>query len=631
MQAFSFDITHVRGLENGVPDALSRLPHVVDGAWEDEINADYSRAPGTLTMGSIAWSKGVRTSLAAIKAGAPVLELGPRATAPAARQNARGQNARGRGPAVVAPGNPQGRVTVIATDGSLVSPAAGAADPRDAGALRRGARQAGPPGGGGSATDGAPEPATVATEFKHRGAEGNHPIWVPRYSESGRPIAPRDDWLGTWETGDAPMAPPHKDKRGIMERAHALGHAGVDGLVHAVRRSGFDWTGMTADAATVAAGCLACARHRVSREGFSPVVRDSYDECVVGRHWVLDTASMPASATSDFSACLIVTDVASRRVWAEPILGKTATEVGRVLAAIALRDGFPAIISSDNGSEFVNSTVKEMARLMRVDVRLSSEYNPRGNGISERAVRRVTEVLRRRLDGATGQWVEFLQAATYAVNMSPSPTTGSVPLELYLGRAMRGMHDFSGRTDLLVGLDPSDEDTATRLEEARVLLDVVKVGQEIRLERQFRERQAKQARDQMVVRDFVEGDRVFIREAIQPGKLASRLTGPMTVVRKSRGGAYEVREAGGEMYPNKVAPTRLVRFQGSAADGKAFGVKEITDHRLSRVGEEEYLTAWVDPTDGPPAWMPAGAFDDRRCIAEYWSRSTARRRAAFAS
>jgi hypothetical protein len=46
--------------------------------------------------------------------------------------------------------------------------------------------------------------------------------------------------------------------------------------------------------------------------------------------------------------------------------------------------GFPKILQSDNGTEFVNNVVETLTEIMTVEHRIITPYNPRVNGAAEK-------------------------------------------------------------------------------------------------------------------------------------------------------------------------------------------------------------------------------------------------------
>ena len=73
--------------------------------------------------------------------------------------------------------------------------------------------------------------------------------------------------------------------------------------------------------------------------------------------------------------------------------------------------GLPKIIQSDNGPEFVNGVIRALVKLVGVDHRLISQYNPRADGKVERSIRTVMSIIKKLLHGNEENWNLFIPFA----------------------------------------------------------------------------------------------------------------------------------------------------------------------------------------------------------------------------
>lgn len=53
---------------------------------------------------------------------------------------------------------------------------------------------------------------------------------------------------------------------------------------------------------------------------------------------------------------------------------------------ISYRLGFPRVLISDQGREFVNHVVDDICKILAIDHRMSAAYHPQTNGLTERQV-----------------------------------------------------------------------------------------------------------------------------------------------------------------------------------------------------------------------------------------------------
>ena len=65
-------------------------------------------------------------------------------------------------------------------------------------------------------------------------------------------------------------------------------------------------------------------------------------------------------------------------------LPRTIFSVAEFLSALFCRHGWPEIVLSDRGREFVNEVSKTLFDLTDVEHRISSAYHPQTNGLDER-------------------------------------------------------------------------------------------------------------------------------------------------------------------------------------------------------------------------------------------------------
>ena len=126
----------------------------------------------------------------------------------------------------------------------------------------------------------------------------------------------------------------------------------------------------------------------------------------------------------------------SKFVISEPLRNKSANEMAAVLFTRVLAfHGCPESIHSDKGTEFTNKLVAELAQLMGVKRSFTAGYNPRANGLAERFVGRMSEIMQRhKALGGICEWPELLPFAVFAHNISPVESSSYSPFHLMYGR-----------------------------------------------------------------------------------------------------------------------------------------------------------------------------------------------------
>ena len=119
-----------------------------------------------------------------------------------------------------------------------------------------------------------------------------------------------------------------------------------------------------------------------------------------------------------------------------PVSDKTATTAARVLLhKVFMPFGFPAILQSDRGGEWLNAILQRQSSLLSIKQVFTSGYRPRLNGSTERVHRFLNSAIGIYCERHQEMWEEYLQPAVYAHNTSPiSGISNIAPFFLVFGR-----------------------------------------------------------------------------------------------------------------------------------------------------------------------------------------------------
>ena len=110
-------------------------------------------------------------------------------------------------------------------------------------------------------------------------------------------------------------------------------------------------------------------------------------------HISIDLAGPFETSHVGNSYILLLVDVATRFTILRTVLNKNASSIAQELFNILSLVGFPKIIQSDNGTEFVNTVIQNLTLISSIDHRLTLPYHPRANGIAERHIRTMKSSL----------------------------------------------------------------------------------------------------------------------------------------------------------------------------------------------------------------------------------------------
>ena len=142
----------------------------------------------------------------------------------------------------------------------------------------------------------------------------------------------------------------------------------------------------------------------------------------------------PDSARRD-KYIILATDYATKWVEARP-----TWKIDAAIAAIFLFEeiimqfGHPLELVSDRGTHFLNDVICDITTKYLINHRKMTPYNPKANGLIERANGIIGKVLNKLVAAHKTDWGLKLPLAVHAYNMSEKRTTGRNPYFLVFGQ-----------------------------------------------------------------------------------------------------------------------------------------------------------------------------------------------------
>ena len=235
--------------------------------------------------------------------------------------------------------------------------------------------------------------------------------------------------------------PEESERPDILARAHLAGHLGAEGMFKQLWWKGLYWPTLREECKAVADNCTECQQHNIQRQGFHPM--SSIHASLPWEHIALDLAGPLKTSKQGYNMILVITDICTRFTIIRPLRSKMAKDVAKELFHVMADFGVPKIIQSDNGSEFVNSTIHEMKSLLGVQHRLISPYHPEANGVAEASVKVAKQLLTKNSKGDLLHWERYLPMVQMQMNCRIMNRTGSQPFELCHGRPWNDWSDYS--------------------------------------------------------------------------------------------------------------------------------------------------------------------------------------------
>jgi transposase InsO family protein len=401
-----------------------------------------------------------------------------------------------------------------------------------------------------------------------------------------------------------------EERTRLLQLAHQLGHMGAKAMVYAVRDMGYTWPFIQQDAIKLAASCRECQRHNIAKRGFHPMrsIHASLPmDCVA-----IDLSGIHPTTDEGFHFMLIAVDVCTKFVFLVPLLDKTALSIAKALVNIFLTAGFPRILQSDNGTEFVNDVLKEILCVLKVDHRLSTPYHPQANGVAERTVQDSIRLVKKLLQGRKQDWARFASCAQYSLNTRITALHNTTPFTLFFGRKHNLLQDHSS-----VELElPSEELLLQRIDDLQSLVFPA-VAQ-----------RAQQRRDDMAAKfnakhkhqlvDYPPGSLVMATN-LQRSKLDPKFEGPFKVIRRNKGGAYILQDLDNVVLTRNYAPSqlKLILSDDDELRIQTYEVERILGHKFQN-GQPLFEVKWKGYDSCHNTFEPYSSFSDVSIVSQYW-------------
>ena len=109
--------------------------------------------------------------------------------------------------------------------------------------------------------------------------------------------------------------------------------------------------------------------------------------------------------------------------------------------------GFPAVLRSDGGGEYLNETVKEVTDLLGIEHAFGAAWHPHSQGHIEGGHNRLNGILAAYTDANPMTWPLWVKFAQWVVRATPRPEKGGYsPYELVTGMKPQGpLHHLFAR------------------------------------------------------------------------------------------------------------------------------------------------------------------------------------------
>lgn len=224
------------------------------------------------------------------------------------------------------------------------------------------------------------------------------------------------------------------DMQMIKDTCHGQGHPGMTNTWRRVSRT-YWWQGMEQDCYDIVRSCESCqkGKHKTVRE--DRVLKSvSVQGLRPFQKVAIDLAGpLPETALGN-KYLIVMADYLSKWVEAVPVKDDRATTVASIfLTELVSRYGSPLEVVSDNGKSFLTVFEQAVGQWGIKSLKIAP-YNPKANGLVERAIQTVKGALSRSTGHAPHLWDQHLGMVLLAYRNGKQGSTKYSPYYLVFGR-----------------------------------------------------------------------------------------------------------------------------------------------------------------------------------------------------
>ena len=143
---------------------------------------------------------------------------------------------------------------------------------------------------------------------------------------------------------------------------------------------------------------------------------------------------MSTTRTSKSKFALVVIDMATRWLEIIPLRAITSESICNALLSIFTTFGFPSIVLSDNGPQFISTITSAFHKMLQMTQIFATRYHPQSNGCCERANQTIKLMIEKVCLDKAKDWDIYLPMLLFAYRNSVHASTGFSPFQLMFGR-----------------------------------------------------------------------------------------------------------------------------------------------------------------------------------------------------
>ncbi len=333
---------------------------------------------------------------------------------------------------------------------------------------------------------------------------------------------------------------PKSLRKQVLSVAHdnVAGHLGITKTYYRILRY-FFCPGIKSDVVRYCRSCHVCQvvgkPNQVIRPAPLrpiPVMQEPFSRVI------LDCVGPLPRTTSGHVYLLTLMCASTRYPEAVPLRSLKAKAVVKALIMFFSTFGFPQVIQTDQGTNFMSRLFKQVLSQLNIKHVTSSAYHPESQGVLERFHQTLKAMFSKYCAESGKGWDEGLPLLLFAVRETVQESLGFSPADLVFGHTVRGplkmlkenwLSEQKSECNLLDYVSSFRERLYNACKLAQTAFGSV--------QSKMKERYDKNA----VARSFSEGDKVLVLLPIQGHALQARFSGPYVIDKKLSETNYVVR------------------------------------------------------------------------------------------
>jgi hypothetical protein len=220
----------------------------------------------------------------------------------------------------------------------------------------------------------------------------------------------------------------------VIDSCHqTMGHSGVDRSAKYIRRW-FWWPGM---ANNIEESCKSCGRCQTTKTPRNKPPGWLHTMLIPARPW--ESIGMdfmdPFIEIGGYNYILLVV---CRMTGMVHLIPTQTNAMAKQVAEIYIKEvvqlhGIPESMVSDRDTKFTSQFWKELSKILRQRLLMSTSYHPQTDMSSEQAIQVMSQMLQSVINDHQTNWVEQLPLIQFVMNSAENESTGLAPFEINYG------------------------------------------------------------------------------------------------------------------------------------------------------------------------------------------------------